>query len=91
MKKNTINNKQKMKKMFAAVQTMFDREDPEDSIFEIIGIYASKKTAEKTLAKFKQTILDAVPCGDDEDPEDVLLNNDDRIYNWYVTSVMVEV
>jgi hypothetical protein len=91
MKKNNISNKPKMKKMFAAVQTMVDREDPENSIFEIIGVYTSKKTAEKILAKFKQTFLNVIPCGDDEDPEDVLLNNIDRTYDWYVTSVRVEV
>jgi hypothetical protein len=91
MKKNNISNKPKMKKMFAAVQTMVDHEDPENSIFEIIGVYTSKKTAEKILAKFKQTFLNVIPCGDDEDPEDVLLNNIDRTYDWYVTSVRVEV
>jgi hypothetical protein len=91
MKKNNISNKPKMKKMFAAVQTMVDREDPENSIFEIIGVYTSKKTAEKILAKFKQTFLNVIPCRDDEDPEDVLLNNIDRTYDWYVTPVKVEV
>lgn len=91
MNKNIIGNKPKMKKMFAAVQTMVDHEDPEDSIFEIIGVYASKKAANRNLEKFKRAILDTVPCRDDEDPEDVLLNDNDRTYNWYVTSVMVEV
>ena len=91
MKKNTISNKPKMKKMFAAVQTIVDREDPEDSTFEIIGVYASKKTAETALAKAKQAFLDDIPCEDDRDPEDTLLDDEDRTYNWYVTQVNGEV
>jgi hypothetical protein len=91
MKKNTISNKPKMKKMFAAVQTIVDREDPEDSTFETIGVYSSKKTAEIALAKAKQTFLDDIPSEDDRDPEDMLLDDVDRMYNWYVTSVNVEV
>ena len=53
MKKTTA-KKLKMKKMFAAVQTIADREDPEDSIFEVIGVYSSKKTAQAELEKAKQ-------------------------------------
>lgn len=81
----------KMKKMFAAVHTIADREDPEDSTFDLIGVYTSEKTAKMALAKAKQEFLDDIPHGDDEDPEDTLLNDDDRIYNWYVTQVNVEV
>jgi hypothetical protein len=91
MKKTTTSNKLKMKKMFAAVQTIVDREDPEDSTFEIIGVYASKKTAETALAKAKQKFLNDVPCDDDQDPEDMLLDDEDRTYDWYVTQVNVEV
>ena len=90
MKKTTTSNKLKMKKMFAAVQTIVDREDPEDSTFEIIGVYASKKNAETALAKAKQKFLNDISCEDDEDPEDMLLNDDDRTYDWYVTPVKVE-
>ena len=91
MKKTMASNKLKMKKMFAAVQTVVDREDPEDSVFDVIGVYSSKKTAEEVLAKAKQKFLNDIPCGDDEDPEDMLLNDDDRTYDWYVTPVKVEV
>lgn len=80
-----------MKKMFAAVQTIVDREDPENSTFEIIGVYASKKTAESELAKAKQKFLDDIPSEDDIDPEDMLLDDYDRTYSWYVTQVNVEV
>jgi hypothetical protein len=80
-----------MKKMFAAVQTIVNREDPEDSMFEIIGVYASKKTAETELAKAKREFLDDIPSEDDRDPEDMLDDDIDRMYNWYVTPVMVEV
>ena len=90
MKKTTTSNKLKMKKMFAAVQTIVDREDPEDSTFEIIGVYASKKNAEMALAKAKQEFLDNIPPEDDRDPEDMLSDDIDRMYDWYVTHVNVE-
>ena len=90
MKKTTA-KKLKMKKMFAAVQTIVDREDPEDSIFEVIGVYGSKKTAQVELEKAKRKFLKDIPCADDEDPEDKLLDDCDRTYDWNVTSVKVEI
>lgn len=90
MKKTTA-KKLKMKKMFAAVQTIADREDPEDSSFEIIGVYSSKKTAQAELEKAKQKFLKDIPCADDENPEDKLLDDCDRTYDWNVTPVKVEV
>ena len=80
-----------MKKMFAAVQTIVDREDPEDSIFEVIGVYSSKKIAQAELEKAKQKFLEDIPCADDEDPEDTLLDDYDRTYDWNVTPVNVEI
>ena len=90
MKKATA-KKLKMKKMFAAVQTIVDREDPEDSIFEVIGVYSSKKTAQVELEKAKQKFLRDIPCADDEDPEDKLLDDYDRTYAWNVTPINVEI
>ena len=83
--------KLKMKKMFAAVLTIVDREDPEDSIFEMIGIYSSKKTAQFELEKARQKFLKGIPCADNEDPEDRLLDDCDRTYDWNVTPVKVEI
>ena len=90
MKKTTA-KKLKMKKMFAAVQTIVDREDPEDSIFEVIGVYSSKKIAQAELEKAKQKFLEDIPCADDEDPEDTLLDDYDRTYDWNVTPVNMEI
>lgn len=87
--KNTA-KKLKTKKMFAAMQTVIDREDMEDSEVTIIGVYASKKTANAELKKAKMEFLSNVPCEDDKDPEEVLWNDEDRTYNWYVTPVKVE-
>ena len=87
--KNTA-KKLKTKKMFAAMQTVIDREDMEDSDVTVIGVYASKKTANAELEKAKTKFLSNIPCEDDRDPEEVLLDDEDRTYNWYVTPVKVE-
>lgn len=89
--------KPKMKTMYAAVQAVYDGEDPEYSEVKIIGIYRSRKTAEaeldKTQLKFYKNVLD----GEDFDPDEVeaeaeaMLEDDrDRSYNWFVQKVKVE-
>ena len=88
--KNTA-KKLKTKKMFAAIQTIIDREDPGDSDVTIIGVYASKKTADVELKKAKMEFLSNIPCEDGKDPEDVLWDDLDRMYDWHVASVKVEV
>ena len=88
--KKTV-KKLKMKKMFAVVQMIIDCEDPEDSIFEMIGIYGSKKTAQAELEKARQKFLKGIPCTGNEDPEDRLLDDCDRTYDWNVTPVKVEI
>ena len=91
MKKSAKNMKMKMNKMYAAVYTCIDHEDPEDSIVEVIGVYSSKKTAEAMLEKHKQDFLDSTPWADEEDPEYCLLNDDtDHTYSWHVDPVKVE-
>lgn len=89
--KKTAAKKLKMKKMFAAVQTIVDREDPEDSSFEVIGVYSSKKIAQTELEKAKQKFLKDILCADDEDPEDKLLDDCERTYDWNVTPIKVEI
>lgn len=88
--KNTA-KKLKTKKMFAAIQTIIDREDPEDSDVTIIGVYVSEKTADVELKKAKMEFLSSIPCEDGKDPEDVLWDDLDRMYGWHVAPVKVEV
>lgn len=91
MTKKNATKKPKMKKMFAAMQTIVDREDPEDSSFDVIGVYSSEKIAQAALKKAKQEFLNDIPCADDKDPEEMLEDDYDRMYDWNVISVNVEI
>ena len=87
--------KSKMKKMYAAVQAIYDREDLEDSEVTIIGVYASKQSAQKALDEAEEQFLRNASY-DDSDEFDIdearsqLEDDCDRIYNWYVSEVKVE-
>ena len=77
-------------RMFAAVQIVCDCEDIEDSEIKIIGVYPTKKRAQEELDKAKTKFLKEI---DDEDPEhaEYMLENDpDRLYDWRVDKVSVE-
>lgn len=87
--KKSIAKKLKTKKMFAVVQTVFDREDLEDSEVTICGVYATKKIADQKCDEAKQKFLEDIP-GDPEENEAMLEDDCDRMYNWYVTPVKVE-
>ena len=82
--------KKAKRRMFAAVQIVCDREDIEDSEIKIIGVYPTKKRAQEELDKAKAKFLKEI---DDEDPEhaEYMLENDcDRMYDWRVDKVSVE-
>lgn len=87
--KKTATKKMTMKKMFAVVQTVFDREDLEDSEVTICGVYATKKIADQKCDEAKQKFLEDIP-GDLEENEAMLDDDCDRMYNWYVTPVNVQ-
>ena len=75
--------------MYAAVRAVYDREDLEDSEVEIIGVYASRKTAGAELKKARLRFLGEI----DDDPERAEENIEDdcdRSYNWFVRKVKVE-
>ena len=77
-------------RMFAAVQIVCDREDLEDSEIKIVGVYPTKKRAQEELDRAKARFLKEI---DDEDPENaeyVLENDCDRLYDWRVDKVSVE-
>lgn len=77
-------------RMFAAVQIVCDREDLEDSEIKIIGVYQTKKRAQEELDKAKAKFMKEI---DDEDPENaeyMLENDSDRLYDWRVDKVSVE-
>lgn len=77
------------RRMFAAVQIVCDREDLEDSEIEIIGVYPTKKRAEEALGKAKARFLKGVDA-DPEDAERMLEDDCDRMYDWRVDRVSVE-
>lgn len=82
--------KKAKRRMFAAVQIVCDREDLEDSEIKIVGVYPTKKRAQEELDKAKAKFLKEI---DDEDPEhaEYMLENDsDRLYDWRVDKVSVE-
>lgn len=82
--------KKAKRRMFAAVQIVCDREDLEDSEIKIVGVYPTKKHAQEELDKAKAKFLKEI---DDEDPEyaEYMLENDsDRLYDWRVDKVSVE-
>ena len=82
--------KKAKRRMFVAMQIVCDREDIEDSEIKIIGVYPTKKRAQEELGKAKAKFLKEI---DDEDPEhaEYMLENDsDRLYNWHVDKVSVE-
>lgn len=82
--------KLKTTKMYAAMFTCYDREDIEDSYVEIIGVYNDKKTAKKYLDEHKKKRLAEV-VDDPEEAEQMLGDDEDRIYDWSVKLVKVEV
>ena len=89
MTKNTA-KKMPMKKMFAAVRAIYDREDLEDSEVKVFGVYASKKKANEELEKRRAKDLKSV--ADDPDEAERMIDGDcDRYYDWYVTPVSVEI
>ena len=82
--------KKAKRRMFAAMQIVCDREDLEDSEIKIIGVYPTEKRAREVLDKAKAGFLKEI---DDEDPENAeyMLENDcDRLYDWRVDKVSVE-
>ena len=93
--KKSKTSKPKMKKMYAAVQAIYDREDLEDSEVTIVGVYASKQSAQKARDEAEKLFLQDFMY-DDSDEFDIdearsLLEDDcDHIYNWYVSEVKVE-
>ena len=82
--------KKAKRRMFAAVQIVCDREDLEDSEIKIVGVYPTKKRAQEELDRAKARLLKEI---DDEDPENAecMLEDDcDRLYDWRVDKVSVE-
>ena len=82
--------KKAKRRMFAAVQIVCDREDLEDSEIKIVGVYPTKKRAQEELDKAKAGFMKEI---DDEDPEHaeyMLENACDRLYDWRVDKVSVE-
>lgn len=77
-------------RMFAAVQIVCDREDLEDSEIKIIGVYQTKKRAQEELDKAKAKFLKEIDDEDHENAEYMLENDSDRLYDWRVDKVSVE-
>ena len=82
--------KMKTTKMYAAMFACYDREDIEDSYVELIGVYNDKKTAKKQLDEHKKKMLAEV-ADDPGEAEQMLEDDEDRIYSWSVKPVKVEV
>ena len=91
MTKKNATKKPKMKKMFAVVQTVFDREDLEDSEVKICGVYAIKKIADQKCDEAKQNFLKGVGAESLERAEEMLEDDYDRMYGWNVIPVNVEI
>lgn len=82
--------KKTKRRMFAAVQIVCDREDLEDSEIKIIGVYPTKKRAQEELDRAKARFLKEIDDEDLEHAEYVLENDPDRLYDWRVDKVSVE-
>ena len=77
-------------RMFAAMQIVCDREDLEDSEIKIIGVYPTKKRAQEELDGAKAKFLKELDDEDTEHAEYMLENDCDRLYDWRVDKVSVE-
>ena len=77
-------------RMFAAVQIICDREDLEDSEIKIIGVYPTEKRASEELDKAKARFLKEIDGEDPENAEYMLEDDCDRLYDWRVDKVSVE-
>ena len=82
--------KKAKRRMFAAVQIVCDREDLEDSEIKIVGVYPTKKRAQEELDKAKARFLKEIDGEDPENAEYILENDPDRLYDWRVDKVSVE-
>ena len=82
--------KKAKRRMFAAVQIVCDREDLEDSEIKIIGVYPTEKRAREELEKAKAGFLKEIDDEDTEHAEYMLENDCDRLYDWRVDKVSVE-
>ena len=82
--------KKAKRRMFAAVQIVCDREDLEDSEIKIIGVYPTEKRASEELDKAKARFLKEIDGEDPENAEYMLEDDCDRLYDWRVDKVSVE-
>ena len=78
------------RRMFAAVQIVCDREDLEDSEIKIVGVYPTKKRAQEELDRAKARFLKEIDGEDSENAEYMLEDDSDRLYDWRVDKVSVE-
>lgn len=81
----------KTKTMYAVVQLVADREDPEDSSAEIVKVFKSKKAADKGLVEARKEFLLECVADDIEEAEALLDSDCERYYSWSVKPVKVEV
>lgn len=79
------------KKMFAAVNAIYDREDLEDSVVTIIGVYGTEESAKQALEEHRVDFLADLDEEDEAHAEEMLYDDNDRHYAWFVQSVEVEV